>query len=195
LRDSSPWILDGEVSPTRSLDELRLTARVRFVSDKDTGVELKIKGPAGIVIPVKIEQISVETTLMLRFYLQEEPPFIRVIWLSMTEKPNLDLAILPLGGVDVMQIPGLDTMLRDIIMQGIKQEIVLPAGKIIALKPHMPDEHYKEWGAIPTKLDDFLGELILTICETRVMMCVCVCACHDVCVVCMCVCVCARVPA
>lgn len=44
-----------------------------------------------------------------------------------------------------MQIPGLDTMIRDIIMQGIKQEIVLPAGKIIAIKRFMPDEYYKEW--------------------------------------------------
>ena len=78
LRDAAPWVMHAEVAPSRSLDELVLTARVRFVSDKDAGVELKIKGPAGIILPVKIEQISVETTLCLRFYLQEELPFIRL---------------------------------------------------------------------------------------------------------------------
>ena len=170
LRDASPWVLDAEVNPTRSPDELQLMARVRFVSDQDTGVELKIKVSAGIVIPVKIEQISVETRLILRFYLQDEAPFIRVIWLSMMEKPTLDLAILPLGGVDVMKIPGLDTMIHDIIMQGIMSEIVLPAGKIIALKPKMPDEYYKEWGNIPSALDEYSGEMILNISQTRVML-------------------------
>ena len=170
LRDAAPWVIEAEVCPTRSLDEIQVIALVRFVSDKDTGVELKVKGPAGVVVPVKIEQISVETRLSLRFYLTEEPPFIRVIWLSMVEKPQLDLAILPMGGVDVMHIPGLDTMIHDIIMQGIQQEVVLPAGKIIAIKPGMPDEYYKEWGPTPTPLDDFAGELILMVQETRMML-------------------------
>ena len=35
--------MEAEVCPTRSLDELQLIVKVRFVSDKDTGVELKIK--------------------------------------------------------------------------------------------------------------------------------------------------------
>ena len=170
LRDAAPWVMEAEVCPTRSLDEIQLIAQVRFVSDKDTGVEIKIIGPAGVVVPVKIEQISFEGRLSLRLYLTEEPPFIRVIWLSMVEKPKLDLAILPMGGIDVMHIPGLDTMIHNIIMQGIQQEIVLPAGKIIAIKKGMPDEYYKEWGPAPTPLDSFQGELILMVRETRMML-------------------------
>ena len=170
LRDAAPWVMHAEVAPSRSLDELVLTARVRFVSDKDAGVELKIKGPAGIILPVKIEQISVETTLCLRFYLQEELPFIRVIWISMTERPMLDLAVLPMGGVDIMHIPGLDTMIHDIIMKGIQREIVLPAGKVIVLTHKMQDDYYKEWGPLPTPLDDYVGEIILVISQTKMML-------------------------
>ncbi|EKX46969.1 hypothetical protein GUITHDRAFT_152256, partial [Guillardia theta CCMP2712] len=71
LRESSPWIIDVQLNPMRSLDEVCLTATVRFVSDKDAGVELNIKGPSNIMIPIKVENISVETKLLIRLHLKD----------------------------------------------------------------------------------------------------------------------------
>eukprot|EP00960_Hanusia_phi_P034303 750985-Hanusia_phi.AAC.2 len=170
LRESSPWIIDVQLNPMRSLDEVCITARVRFVSDKDAGVELNIKGPSNIMIPIKVENISVETKLLIRLHLKDEFPFLRVIWISMLEKPNLDLSILPLGGLDVMRIPGLDLMLHDLIMKGIEQEIVLPMGKIVAIEKFQPDDYYKEKGHVATERDRYSGVLTLFLEEAKMML-------------------------
>ena len=45
-----------------------------------------------------VENISVQTTLLVRAHFIDEFPFVRVVWLSMTEKPELNLAIRPLDG-------------------------------------------------------------------------------------------------
>ena len=51
----------------RAADELSVTGRVRFVSDQDAGVELSVQCAGGINIPIKIENISVETWLNVRY--------------------------------------------------------------------------------------------------------------------------------
>lgn len=66
----------------RTRDELSVTGRVRFVSDKDAGVELSIKCAGGITIPVKIENISVETWLNVRVHSRSTFRLIRSVFSS-----------------------------------------------------------------------------------------------------------------
>jgi hypothetical protein len=59
LKDATPWVMGVKVHQLRSEDEIWLEARVRFVSDADAGVELKIVTVGGN-LPVHVENISVE---------------------------------------------------------------------------------------------------------------------------------------
>ena len=44
--------------------------------------------------------------LNFRVHMLDRFPFVRVVWISMLERPKLDLAIRPDSRVDVMHIPG-----------------------------------------------------------------------------------------
>jgi len=61
---------------------------------------------------VHVENISVQTTLLVRAHFLDAFPFVRVVWVSMTEKPDLFLSIRPLDGMDLMAVPGLDIILH-----------------------------------------------------------------------------------
>jgi hypothetical protein len=64
LRDATPWVMGVKVHQLRSKDEIWLEARVRFVSDADAGVQLKIVTVGGN-LPVHVENISIEVMLMM----------------------------------------------------------------------------------------------------------------------------------
>lgn len=170
LRDSSPWIMDIRLNQMRASDELSVTARVRFVSDKDAGVELSVKCAGGINIPIKIENISVETWLNVRVHMLDSFPFVRVVWISMLERPKLDLAIRPDSRVDVMHIPGVDMLLHDLILTAIEKEIVFPMGKIVPIDRCMPDEYYFEKGHKPNKTDMHAGKVTVHVDEAKCML-------------------------
>eukprot|EP00286_Rhodomonas_abbreviata_P001230 CAMPEP_0181288872 /NCGR_PEP_ID=MMETSP1101-20121128/574_1 /TAXON_ID=46948 /ORGANISM="Rhodomonas abbreviata, Strain Caron Lab Isolate" /LENGTH=441 /DNA_ID=CAMNT_0023393043 /DNA_START=1 /DNA_END=1323 /DNA_ORIENTATION=+ len=177
LKKSSPWVMRGRINEMRSPNEMCVTATIRFVSDDNAGVELEVVLSGGVSIPIRVENISIETELIFRIHLQEKAPFVRVIWISMTEQPNLDLSIIPMG-LDIMQVPGLDQILHDLIMTGIKNEIVLPIGKIVPITQNMPPDYYKEWGreghpvyAKPQNQNDaFEGKVVLFLEETKILM-------------------------
>ena len=128
LRDATPWVMGVKVHQLRSKNEVWLSARVRFVSDPGAGAELQIIAAGNIRLPVNVENISVEAHVLARVHLMDAFPFVRVVWISLLEEPKLDLSIRSLA-MDFMSIPGLDTILRELIMTAIRNEVVLPMGK------------------------------------------------------------------
>ena len=67
--------------------------------------------------------------VLARVHLMSAFPFVRVVWISLLEEPKLDLSIRSLA-LDLMAIPGLDSIIRELIMTAIRNEVLLPMGKV-----------------------------------------------------------------
>ena len=185
LKDATPWVMGVKVHELKSKDEIWLSARVRFVSDEGAGVELLVLTVGGIKLPVNVENISVELHIQARVHLMDELPFVRIVWISLLEEPKIDLSIRSLA-MDIMSIPGLDTIIQELIMTAIKNEVVVPMGKTAPVFMANPDlartkkdleEFYKEPGSgadsldkEPGRLEEFAGVISLYLVESRAVL-------------------------
>ncbi|EAU89251.1 transmembrane protein [Coprinopsis cinerea okayama7 len=81
-------------------------------------LEIRIgKGLAVVTIPVLVEDITVTGRIRIRMKLSAEFPYVQVLDFCFMEKPVIDYSLKPLGGdtfgVDITNIPGLSSFIRD----------------------------------------------------------------------------------
>ncbi|KAJ1548185.1 hypothetical protein HK405_004027, partial [Cladochytrium tenue] len=89
--------------------------------DKELGpvrqskIELVAKIRNGISLPVVVTDLTFKAKLRIGIKFMSKYPHIKTIEYSLLESPNFDFIIRPLKGLDLMDTPGLQTFLNDIV--------------------------------------------------------------------------------
>lgn len=84
------------------------------------------RGVLAVDVPVMVKNIGFSATVSLQLQTQKQIPFIKLLHVNFTEAPHVEFALKPLKGLDVMDLPGLNQFLHNLIRDILSSLFVPP---------------------------------------------------------------------
>ncbi|KAJ3217090.1 hypothetical protein HK099_005603 [Clydaea vesicula] len=172
LGSEAPRIENIRILPKTEEETIFMDVAVSFIpfdeetkpltlNKKQSKLELKLfigKGGMTVAIPTIVKNVSLVGTMQASITLSKTFPHIKFVDICFKEIPVVNFDLRPLKGLDLMDLPGLNNSLYQLIKDQLKANIVDP------VKIHLPLE---EWaGALPI-VDKPIGVLKLIIYQAK----------------------------
>lgn len=104
----------------------RPSSRAEYNSRVVLVARLGMKSHFGVDLPILVKKIAFRTKLRVILSLTKRSFFVREVEACMLEEPYIDFTLRPLKAVDLMDLPGLSNWINNIIISGLRANLINP---------------------------------------------------------------------
>lgn len=95
---------------------------------------LGMKSHFGVDLPILVKKIAFRTKVRVILSITKRSFFVREVEACMLEEPYIDFTLKPLKAVDLMDLPGLSNWINNIIISGLRSNLINPQSLKINLE-------------------------------------------------------------
>eukprot|EP00866_Antonospora_locustae_P001793 jgi/Antlo1/1793/734 len=112
----------------------RPSSRAEYNSRVVLVARLGMKSHFGVDLPILMKKIAFRTKLRVILSITKRSFFVREVEACMLEEPYIDFTLKPLKAVDLMDLPGLSNWINNIIISGLRSNLINPQSLKINLE-------------------------------------------------------------